>query len=90
MIRFVLSRLALILPTFIGLTIIAFAFIRLIPGDPIEIMAGERGVDPERHAQLMAQLGFDKPLWQQYLVYIGDLLQGDLGDSLITKQPVLK
>jgi dipeptide transport system permease protein len=90
MIRFVLSRLALILPTFIGLTIISFAFIRLIPGDPIEIMAGERGVDPERHAQLMAQLGFDKPLWQQYLVYIGDLLQGDLGDSLITKQPVLK
>jgi len=90
MIRFVLSRLALIVPTFIGLTIISFAFIRLIPGDPIEIMAGERGVDPERHAQLMAQLGFDKPLWQQYLVYIGDLLQGDLGDSLITKQPVLK
>jgi dipeptide transport system permease protein len=90
MIRFVISKLSLIIPTFIGLTIISFAFIRLIPGDPIEIMAGERGVDPERHAQLMAQLGFDKPLWQQYLYYVGDLLQGDLGDSLITKQPVLK
>lgn len=89
MLRFFFSRLALVVPTFIGVTLVAFVFIRLIPGDPIEVLAGERGVSPERHAQLMAQLGFDKPLWQQYLHYLGDMVQGDLGLSLITRQPVL-
>ena len=90
MIRFVLNRLGLVIPTFFGLTIIAFAFIHLIPGDPLTILAGERGVDPERHAAMMAELGLDKPLWQQYLIYLGNLLQGDLGTSLITKKPVLE
>ncbi|MEO1092808.1 MAG: ABC transporter permease subunit [Pseudomonadota bacterium] len=88
MLRFIISRLGHLLPTFFGLTLVSFAFIRLVPGDPIEVMAGERGVAPERHARLMAELGFDRPLWEQYLSYLGDLLQGDLGRSLITKQPV--
>ena len=90
MLRFLFTRLSLLVPTFIGVTIVAFGFIRLIPGDPIEVMVGERGIDPERHAQLLAELGYDKPLWQQYLFYLGDLLQGDLGKSVVTKQPVLE
>jgi dipeptide transport system permease protein len=80
----------MLIPTFIGVTIVTFAFIRLIPGDPIEIMAGERGIDPDRHAQLLIQFGYDKPLWEQYLVYMGNLLQGDLGKSVVTKQPVVE
>jgi dipeptide transport system permease protein len=52
------------------------------------MMAGERGVDPARHAQLMQQMGYDRPLWRQYLGYIGGVLQGDLGKSVVTKQPV--
>ena len=64
MLRFLFTRLSLLVPTFIGVTIVAFGFIRLIPGDPIEVMVGERGIDPERHAQLLAELGYDKPLWQ--------------------------
>lgn len=88
MLKFILTRIGLLIPTFIGVTIISFSFIRMLPGDPIELMAGERGIEPERHAQLMAQFGFDKPLWEQYLVFMGKLLEGDLGVSIVTKQPI--
>ena len=89
MLRFFITRFGLLIPTFLGVTVVAFSFIRLIPGDPIEVMVGERGIDPERHAYLLAEFGYDKPLWQQYLVYLGNLLQGDMGKSVVTKQPVL-
>ena len=89
MLKFFLTRVSLLIPTFLGVTVVAFAFIRLIPGDPIEVMVGERGIDPERHAQLLAEFGYDKPLWEQYLVYLGGLLQGDLGRSIVTKKPVI-
>jgi dipeptide transport system permease protein len=89
MLRFVIARLGVLIPTFIGVTVVAFGLIRLIPGDPIQLLAGERGIDPERHARLMAEYGFDQPLWQQYLVYLGGVLQGDLGQSIVTKRPVL-
>ena len=89
MIRFILTKIGLLVPTFLGVTLLAFLFIRLLPGDPIELMAGERGVDPQRHAQLMAQLGYDRPLWRQYVGYVGEVAQGDLGRSIVTKQPVL-
>src|SRR6266478_1551394 len=62
MYRFALTRLSLVIPTFIGLTLLAFFLIRIIPGDPIETMAGERGIDPVRHEQLRAEYGFDKPV----------------------------
>ena len=53
MLRFLLTRLSLIIPTFIGMTLLAFFLIRLVPGDPIETLAGERGIDAARHAQLL-------------------------------------
>ncbi len=54
------------------LPFLTFAFVHMIPGDPVMItMAGERGISPERHAQLLAELGLDKPMWQQYLHYVG-------------------
>lgn len=90
MLRFTLSRLLLIVPTFIGITLIAFVFIRMLPGDPVLLMAGERGVSPERHAELMAQFGFDKPMWRQYVDYIGQLMHGNFGFSFSTKRPVLE
>jgi dipeptide transport system permease protein len=89
MLRFILHRLLLIVPTFIGITLVAFLFIRLLPGDPVILMAGERGVSPERHAELMAQFGFDQPLWKQYVDYVAGLLQGNFGYSFSTKKPVL-
>ncbi len=87
---YLLRRLGLLVPTFFGVTIAAFSFIRLLPGDPVLLMAGERGLTPERHAALMRQFGFDRPLWQQFLDYVGGILQGDLGNSLVTKNPVLQ
>ena len=89
MLRFILAKLLYLIPTMLGITLVAFGFIRLLPGDPVLLMAGERGVSPERYAQIAAQLGYDKPIWQQYLNYLGNLLQGDLGNSLVTKKPVL-
>ena len=89
MLRFVLNRLGLLIPTFIGVSIIAFSFIRLLPGDPILLLAGERGMTAERYQAELEKYGFDKPIWQQYLNYLGDLLQGDFGTSFVTKKPVL-
>jgi dipeptide transport system permease protein len=89
MFRFFLNKLAYLVPTFIGITIVAFGFVRVLPGDPVLLMAGERGVSPERHAELMAQFGFDRPFWQQYLDYVWNLLHGDFGLSIVTKKPVL-
>lgn len=88
MLRFVLSRLMMVIPTFFGITILAFMLIRLVPGDPIELLAGERGIDPARHAAIKAAYGFDKPLIDQYFIYISNVLQGDLGQSISTKQSV--
>ena len=90
MLSFILKRIGLLIPTFFGVTLVAFAFIRLIPGDPIEVLVGERGISPERHARMLEQFGLDKPLWQQYINYVTNLLQGDLGQSIVTKQPVLE
>jgi dipeptide transport system permease protein len=90
MLRFILARLGVLVPTFLGVTLVAFLFIRLLPGDPIELMAGERGVSPERHAQLMREMGFDRPLVVQYADFLGDVLRGDLGESIVTRRPVLE
>lgn len=79
----------LVLPTFFGMTVITFFLIHLIPGDPIELLAGERGVDPQRHAVLMKEMGFDQPLAVQYGNYILKIAKGDLGRSIVTNNPVL-
>jgi dipeptide transport system permease protein len=88
MIALLLKKLATLLPTLLGVTVAAFALIRLIPGDPIEIMVGERRLDAAAHAALMQQLGLDQPLPAQYLRYVTQLLHGDLGKSLVTREPV--
>jgi dipeptide transport system permease protein len=89
MIRFALTRIGLVIPTFLGITVLAFFLIRLVPGDPIETMAGERGIDPARHEQLRRELGFDQPLSVQYSRYVMRVLHGDLGRSMITREAVL-
>lgn len=89
MLRFFLTRFSLIIPTFIGMTLVAFFLIRMVPGDPIETLAGERGIDPARHAELLKAYGLDRPVLVQYGIYIGRVLQGDLGKSIITHEPVL-
>jgi len=85
---FLLKRLALLVPTFIGITLVAFFLIRLVPGDPIEVMVGERRLDPEAHARLVQQMGLDQPLWVQYGSYLRQTLSGDLGTSIVSREPV--
>lgn len=90
MFAFFLKKLGIIIPTFLGVTLIAFTFIRLLPGDPVLLMAGERGMSDERHARLMAEFGFDRPILAQYGTYLNDLFNGDFGTSIITKKPVFE
>jgi dipeptide transport system permease protein len=89
MIRFILTRVTLLVPTFVGVTLLAFLLIRLVPGDPIETMAGERGIDAVRHEELRKEFGFDRPVIVQYGIYIARVLQGDLGRSIVTREPVI-
>ena len=90
MLSFIARRLGLLIPTFFGVTLLTFALIRLIPGDPVEVMMGERRVDPQMHAQAMERLGLNKPLYAQYFDYIGQLAQGNLGESLRSRESVWK
>lgn len=88
MIAFLLKRLALLLPTFIGITLAAFFLIRLVPGDPIEVMVGERKLDAQAHARLVTQLGLDQPLLVQYGRYLKQTVSGNLGMSIVSREPV--
>ncbi len=89
MLRFLLGRLAVLIPTFIGVSIIAFSFIRMLPGDPVALLSGERVMSPERHAEISHALGFDRPIIVQYLDYLWGILRGDFGTSIATKESVL-
>ncbi len=88
MFAFLLKRLALVLPTFFGITVLVFALIRLLPGNPVEALSGERGMDPARYTRLMHEFGLDRPLPVQYLEYVGRALRGDLGLSTVTHESV--
>jgi dipeptide transport system permease protein len=85
---FILRRLALVVPTFIGITLLAFSLIHLIPGDPVQVMAGERRLDPAFYKEVMQRLGLDRPLYEQYGVYLWKALHLDLGESFVTHEGV--
>jgi peptide/nickel transport system permease protein len=86
--KYAIKRFLTIVPVLVGISIIVFSFIHLIPGDPAVTMLGERAT-PERVAEIRAQLGLDRPLTTQYLIYVGKILRGDLGASILRGDPVL-
>jgi dipeptide transport system permease protein len=88
MFAFILRRLGLVVPTFLGITLLAFSLIHLIPGDPVQVMAGERRLDPAFYAEALQRLGLDRPLWEQYANYLWKALQLDLGESFVTHEAV--
>ncbi|MCX7204413.1 MAG: ABC transporter permease subunit [Proteobacteria bacterium] len=90
MFSFILRRLSVTIPTFLGITVLAFALIHMIPGDPVLVMVGERRLDPEFYRQALIRLGLDQPLYVQYWQYLLKVLQGDLGQSLVSHEPVIK
>jgi peptide/nickel transport system permease protein len=75
------------IPVVFGITIILFFMIRLIPGDPVTAVLGERATD-EAYERLRRNMGLDKPIWVQYLYYMRDLAKLDLGDSLRYRVPI--
>ena len=90
MFAFFLRRIGLIIPTFLGITLLVFALIHMIPGDAVEAMSGERGMDAARYARLLHEFGLDRPLYVQYFDYLGNVLRGQLGNSITTHEPVLR
>lgn len=86
-VHFILQRLIQLIPVVFGISIVSFLIIHLIPGDPASIMLGSRAT-PENVQQLTAQMGLDKPLYDQYLIFLQNLVQGDLGKSILLKQSV--
>ena len=86
--RFILFRAAASVPVLIGITIIVFVILSLIPGDPATAILGSYAT-PENVARLNAQLGLDRPLVQRYFIWLGNLLQGDLGRSFSLNRPVI-
>ena len=89
MFGFLAKRLLLTIPTFIGMMYLTFELIRRVPGDPVEVRKGERGISPERHAELMKEMGLDQPVFDQFLRYVNGILQGDFGTSIVSSEKVL-
>jgi len=85
--RYAVRRSLTIVPVLLGVSILVFSFIHLIPGDPALTMLGERAT-PEKVAEVRARLGLDRPIWQQYVLYVGHALRGDLGVSIVRGDPV--
>jgi len=88
MTRYIIKRLLTVIPVLIGISMLVFGFIRLIPGDVATAMLGERAT-PQMVAQMREQLGLDKPIYQQYLIYVERVLHGDLGKSVLRGDPVI-
>ena len=88
MLRFVLRRLALLVPVMLGLSLLLFAWVRALPGGPARALLGERAT-PQAIAQVNERYGFDQPLVIQYFKYLGALLHGDFGNSVRTGQSVV-
>ena len=88
MIGFLLKRLKELIPTLVGISLLSFFLIRMVPGDPVMLLLGERGADPAVYAKMKKDLGLDQPMHIQYLTYVKNAFKGDLGKSIISKRPV--
>jgi peptide/nickel transport system permease protein len=89
MARFVLHRLVLTIPALFGLLVLTFIMLRVVPNDPSAALAGENAT-PEQIAEVRKAYGFDQPLWKQFVIYVGQVGSGDLGNSIISNRPVLR
>ncbi|MCB1714079.1 MAG: ABC transporter permease, partial [Candidatus Competibacteraceae bacterium] len=88
MARYIAKRLLLLIPVLFGISVIVFLIMAMIPGDPALAILGAYAT-PDSMAKLNAELGLDKPLLQQYFIWLGNLLTGDFGRSYNLNRPVL-
>ncbi len=89
MAKYVLRRLLQTIPILWGVGTAAFAMLHLLPGDPVAVMLQQSGGSAETMARLRHQLGLDLPVWQQYLIFLGNAVQGDFGSSIFQNRPVI-
>lgn len=89
MLAYTLRRIVYLVPVVFVLTVVVFAFVELLPGDIVDTLAGDEGVeDPEVRAALEKEFGLDQPLYVRYGKWVWRAAQGDFGNSLITRRPV--
>jgi peptide/nickel transport system permease protein len=87
MLPFVVRRLLLLIPILLGVSLLVFLWIRALPGGPAEALLGERA-SPEAVAQIEAQYGLDRPIYVQYWAYLKQVASGNLGTSIVSRQPI--
>jgi len=88
MLQYIARRVLQFIPVFLGVTLLLFVLTRVIPGDPVAMMSGQRTQSPVILQQMRHAYGLDLPLPQQYVKYLGDILRGDFGTSITTGRPV--
>ena len=88
MATYIIRRVLIVIPTLFAVSILSFAFVRLIPGDPATVMLGERA-RAEDVEKFKEQMGLNQPIYMQYIRYIGQVFQGNLGTSIVTRVPVM-
>jgi len=86
--RFILKRALVTIPLLLGVTLLTFAMIHFIPGDPIDFITAFSDIDPETKAEIKAQYGLDKPVYIQYIDWVAGAVTLDFGRSIVTRQPV--
>src|SRR5262252_8092105 len=87
--RFIAQRMAQLVPILVGISVVTFLMLHLIPGDPVVLFAGDKPLTEERAAEIRHQLGLDRPIWVQYWDYATHVARGDLGRALRSQRPVL-
>lgn len=88
MLKYIIRRILEAIPTLLGVTIISFVLIHIVPGNPVRILLGNH-YTLERAAALSRSLGLNKPLWEQYFIWLGHILVGDFGFSYVYNKPVV-
>lgn len=88
MLPYIMRRLAQFVPVFLGVTLILFLLTRVIPGDPVKLIAGERALDPRVYEAVVKARGLDQPILTQYGYYLRDIVRGDFGTSIATGREV--
>ena len=87
--KYIFKRIMVFIPLFIGVTFVTFILVRLLPGSPAEALAGSMAYE-DTIRSLEEKMGLNKPIWEQFIIYIGNIFKGDLGYSWFTSNPVLE
>ncbi|AUN98190.1 dipeptide ABC transporter permease DppB [Bacteriovorax stolpii] len=86
--KYIAKKLLDLIPTLLGISLVCFFLIRLIPGDPVLNLIGERGADPARYLEMKKALGLDLPITEQFWIYLKSIFRGDIGTSIISNNSV--